>query len=896
MKTLFLIILFFVSFSQAQVVLNPSPNNGNIVLSKINSYIHFTNPTTSQLPLDLSIGSNPHGIKIEVSRCDKPVRKYQSCYIIVSFPNYIYNTQQITVPLMDGSTLLSNLVFYPVSAVDQGSTFSVSSMTVNDFEMVSVVIQNKSSFVKSYNPTLSGIDSSKYEILLNRCSGNVIHNGTCLVYFKLKPQASGTYSATLSEPQVSNSVSITSIISGSTPNVIPVANESISVSPSFLNFGTIKNLGKTSSKTLTITNNGNISISPIINVSGSGLEIALNRCLILLPPNQSCTVSVLFNAVSSMTNGVQSGLYVSSQASASASPIFTPVSASLDLNPTLLSSNPNQTGSYVPTFSNYSPSLNICDGTVPVSRTITSCFGTTENAFVSINLCVDPAPSILGQSPAGNVTQAIVSGSETYYCAQGSNVKQFVSRTCFNNTIDNGEFCSIDLIYFGARSTPSGSFELYVSDGNANNTMLVKSVANGGPKVQDSEFFSFNGKVFFVALSDTTGYELWTSNSTSAGTFLIKDINPGTASSSINGGSAFARLNSSQVLFTANDGVNGQELWITDGTQTGTYMVKDIFPGSTSSNITKFAVLNGKAYFGARSSTALGTELWVTDGTEAGTYMLKDIYTAANASSSPSEFTVFNNKVFFTATTNNNNNFELYVTDGTVAGTQLFVDLTAPPQVNGSTPSELTVVGNQMFFSAQDNFTNGRELWKTDGTPSGTVMVKNINPGSASSAPTGLVAIGNKLYFSANEGSSGLEPFVSDGTSAGTFLLKDIFPELSNVSLPNNSIPSGFIEYNGLVYFRAQNPLSIYEIYVTDGTQAGTGLFYKINNAGTSITQSKFVKLNNLLYFTGNNGSTGSELFVTNGTIAGTQLVLDINGSGVSSIIGKLYFIQLLPF
>ena len=58
---------------------------------------------------------------------------------------------------------------------------------------------------------------------------------------------------------------------------------------------------------------------------------------------------------------------------------------------------------------------------------------------------------------------------------------------------------------------------------------------------------------------------------------MIKDINPGTASGEINSGSAFARLNSTQVLFTANDGVHGVELWITDGTTNGTFMVKDIF-------------------------------------------------------------------------------------------------------------------------------------------------------------------------------------------------------------------------------------------------------------------------------------------------------------------------------
>lgn len=884
--SVFISILFLSGLSLAQNIF-PSPVNGEIELSKINSYIHFHNPTTSQMPLNLSVGTNAYGIKIQVSRCEAPVRKYQTCYIIVSFPNYLYNTQEISVPLNNGATLLTNLVFHPIAQLNQGSLFSVSSMSLNNFDLVSVVIQNKTASTKSYNPILSGIDSSKYSIILNRCSGNIVHNGTCLVYFKLNPQRSGNYSATLSEPQVSNSVTITSSISGSTQGVIPEPIESIEVSPSFLNFGTIKNLGPTASKSITITNNGNIAISPIVSVVGTGLEIAINRCLILLSPNQSCTVSVLINVTNSLFNGTQSGLFISSQASTSTTPIFTSVLANLDVAPTLIGSSPGSSGSfYNPTYSSYSPTLEICDGSIPLTRTITQCFGVSENAFVSLGLCIDPAPSILGQSPAGNINQSIVSGYETYYCELGSSVKQFISRTCFSPSVDNGEFCSLDLLYFGARLGGNGtSFHLHVSDGTGSGTSLVKAIEDGGPLVQDSEFFSFNGKSFFEAGDATHGSELWTSNSTSVGTFLIKDINPGIGNSNINAGSAFARLNSSQVLFTADDGVHGIELWITNGTEAGTNMVKDIFPGSTRSNISKFAILNGKAYFAAKDSTSVGLELWVTDGTDAGTYLLKDIATQANGNSNPSQFVVFNNKVFFTATTTANGN-ELWTTDGTTLGTQLLKDITG--NVNSSTPSELTVVGNQLFFSAQDA-SNGRELWKSDGTTLGTVMVKNIVASSGSSNPGGLIASGNKLFFYATDGVTGYEPYVSDGTSLGTLFLKDILVG------SGSSLPSAFTYYNGLTYFRAMNPLSIYEIYVSDGTPSGTSLFYKLNLAGTSITQPKFVILNNLLYFNGNNGFTGSELFVTDGTIPGTQLIIDINGTNLSSIIGEIYFIQLTP-
>ena len=73
-----------------------------------------------------------------------------------------------------------------------------------------------------------------------------------------------------------------------------------------------------------------------------------------------------------------------------------------------------------------------------------------------------------------------------------------------------------------------------------------------------------------------------------------------------------------------------------------------------------------------------------------------------------------------------------------------------------SVPTWLTVIGNTLYFSANDG-TNGAELWKTDGTTSGTVMVKDINGGSGSSNPICLTAIGNTLYFNAEDPTDGAE-------------------------------------------------------------------------------------------------------------------------------------------
>ncbi|MBJ64078.1 MAG: hypothetical protein CMB55_04705 [Euryarchaeota archaeon] len=79
-----------------------------------------------------------------------------------------------------------------------------------------------------------------------------------------------------------------------------------------------------------------------------------------------------------------------------------------------------------------------------------------------------------------------------------------------------------------------------------------------------------------------------------------------------------------------------------------------------------------------------------------------------------------------------------------------------------SGPAHLTAVGNTLYFRANDG-NNGLELWKSDGTASGTVMVKDINSGSDSSIPSYLTAVGNTLYFRADDGNNGDELYTNLG-------------------------------------------------------------------------------------------------------------------------------------
>jgi ELWxxDGT repeat protein len=68
----------------------------------------------------------------------------------------------------------------------------------------------------------------------------------------------------------------------------------------------------------------------------------------------------------------------------------------------------------------------------------------------------------------------------------------------------------------------------------------------------------------------------------------------------------------------------------------------------------------------------------------------------------------------------------------------------------------LTAVGSTLFFNANDGV-NGPELWKSDGTAAGTVLVKDIRPGSFGSYSGNLTVVGNTLFFTAFDGVNGNE-------------------------------------------------------------------------------------------------------------------------------------------
>jgi ELWxxDGT repeat protein len=152
----------------------------------------------------------------------------------------------------------------------------------------------------------------------------------------------------------------------------------------------------------------------------------------------------------------------------------------------------------------------------------------------------------------------------------------------------------------------------------------------------------------------------------------------------------------------------------------------------------------------------------------------------------------------------------------------------------------LVGLNGNLVFTATDA-THGYELWTSNGTAAGTMMVKDINPGSGSSCPTGQLwgvtfpkpnyatNVNGTVYFQATNGTSGLELWQSDGTAAGTVLVKDINPG------SGDSLPSNLTNINGTLYFSANDGIHGIEPWILT-----SGPSFYVSGPATSTAGSSF--------------------------------------------------------
>ena len=270
-------------------------------------------------------------------------------------------------------------------------------------------------------------------------------------------------------------------------------------------------------------------------------------------------------------------------------------------------------------------------------------------------------------------------------------------------------------------------------------------------------------ELLYFTRTTYAGTKPWVTDGTLEGTRPLKTLQPVSPYDDGNGmGSNPGWLGEAggKMFFSATTFFNGRELWVTDGTDAGTGMVKDLEVGKPGSDFQTAREWGGELYF-IRRGDSEGNQLWRTDGTSEGTVLLTG-FGQFRSNRSSQEWAVMSvggqERLFFTMESVDDGP-ELWVTDGTSQGTRQLVDIS--PGQRGSHPQGLTVAGGRLYFSADDGV-RGSELWVSDGTWEGTALVEDRATGKRGSNPRGLAFTGGRLFYTAWTPEGGRQLHVRD--------------------------------------------------------------------------------------------------------------------------------------
>jgi len=312
------------------------------------------------------------------------------------------------------------------------------------------------------------------------------------------------------------------------------------------------------------------------------------------------------------------------------------------------------------------------------------------------------------------------------------------------------------------------------------------------------------------------------------------------------------------LLFAADDGTSGYELWRSDGSAAGTVMLKDIRTGAESAleepcgRALESVVLHGVLYFCA-SDLEHGAELWRTDGTTEGTWLVTDIVPGPE-SAYPTTLTVHEGSLFFIAVLPRENGHEydlrLYRTDGSALGTVPVFELPQPGSY-----AELASVGGHLYFGRHVG-EGVPGLWRLE-EATGAMVPLPIDP---SREIDGLTPLGDLLIFS-GAGTVERGIWATDGSVTGTRLVRDGIPMRLPTSIDFSS-NARFFPAGASLYFVTPNTSGRSgSLWRTDGTSEGTHMIVQPNEffsseidnltrvgTGLAFSASKWARYGNELW------------------------------------------------
>lgn len=284
---------------------------------------------------------------------------------------------------------------------------------------------------------------------------------------------------------------------------------------------------------------------------------------------------------------------------------------------------------------------------------------------------------------------------------------------------------------------PSIGVEQWASDGTPEGTAMVKDICESQASYPH-ELTDFNGLLIFAAESCVGPNALYRTDGTLGNTIQIGGNNP-----------AHVLTVDDTIYFRCTFDDYGGELARTTGEPGSIEMIQDINPGAQGADIYHLTQVDSLIFFRA-SHADYGAELWAYNSKTGVTYLVKDIWPGSSGSSFPDQLVSYQGKLIFQAHDGEYGQ-ELWISDGTEAGTQMLKNINEEaggPPYGHSQPGKFYEAADLLFFSADDGI-NGRELWQTDGTEAGTVMVHDIGYGSEGSDPGSFTAINDYLYFHA---------------------------------------------------------------------------------------------------------------------------------------------------
>ncbi len=512
------------------------------------------------------------------------------------------------------------------------------------------------------------------------------------------------------------------------------------------------------------------------------------------------------------------------------------------------------------------------------------------------------------------------------------------------------------LLLFNADDGTQGR-ELWQTDGTLEGTSLVEDINpgpdSGLPFTSEREGSAeMDGKLLFRAVeADRPQTRLWASDGTAAGTARVHDDVAPTSDL----GSAAARFVkfADEVFFSG-----GGAVWRSNGTEAGTVAATGSLP-----NPSELTVVGARLYFKTASGFFPDTRLFVSDGTEAGTTQVPLPSGVTIADYGSSGFRALGSKLVFFAS--NSGEAGLWTSDGTGEGTVLLAGFQ-------SALLPTTIAGGLYLFRAQTE--DGWELWASDGTPAGTGSVKRLDQSDASGLRVeiepedvlGFPALPLKsdlagtLLLSADSGVPGGELWRSDGTEAGTVLVKETGGQAATGLTPfgakiffstgalwsSDGTAAGTVDHSGgfvqeltpfgeqlyfadnvfgsdfkkigpsdpdstlvtflypgflqqitalgsRLYFLASGaPIFSFGLWTSDGTEAGTAQIPGVSSPDGLIAHR------GALIFSAIDGTAGRELWLSDGTEAGSHRVKDIlpgtgssNPSQITSTSGLVFFV-----